>query len=274
VPRAEASRFGLVHTDADGRVRAFEEKPADPTIDMASMGIYAFRPEALAELLAADARDPASTHDFGHDIIPQALAGGARVCAYTFDGYWRDVGTIEAYWDAHVEFLLDTPLPLQQVATRAQALPPAQVSRQACVHHSLVAPGTAVHGLVERSVLSPGVSVGPGAVVRDSILLPGARIGAGASVERTIVDEGAEIGAHARLGLGGTDAVAGGRAELLVNGLNVVGERAQIPPYFTVFRNTMVGAHVDHLTRGGSLPAGGTVLARSPAGQRAPLLAS
>ncbi|MGE0228063.1 MAG: glucose-1-phosphate adenylyltransferase family protein [Dehalococcoidia bacterium] len=205
VPLHEASRYGLVTTDATGRVVRFEEKPERPRSTLASMGIYVFNPDYLARALDADARDEGSAHDFGGDILPRAIADGARVYGHRFRGYWRDIGTIEAYWKSHME-LLDEPsrvplrTPGRAILTRTDPHPPAVIAGSAAVQQAFVSPGVTIRGTVRNSVLSPGVVVEPGALVHDSVLLPGVRVGAGAFVHRAVVDQNAVIGVAARVG--------------------------------------------------------------------------
>lgn len=205
VPLEDASRYGLVATDGAGRVQRFEEKPEQPQTTLASMGIYVFNPDYLAQALATDAADPTSARDFGGDVLPRAIAAGGRVYAHRFRGYWRDIGTVTTYWKTHME-LLDEPsrvplrMPGREILTRFEALPPATVGSSAAVRQVLISPGTTIRGTVRNSVISPGVVVEPGAVVQESVLLPGVRVGAGAFVHRAVVDQNAVIGAAARIG--------------------------------------------------------------------------
>ncbi|MBX7111345.1 MAG: glucose-1-phosphate adenylyltransferase [Dehalococcoidia bacterium] len=231
VPLHDASRYGLVTMDATGRVRRFEEKPARPRSTLASMGIYVFNPDYLARTLAADAADETSTHDFGGDVLPRAIAGGARVYAHRFRGYWRDIGTVEAYWKTHME-LLDEPsrvplrAPGREIMTRMDPRPPAAIASSASVQQALVSAGATIRGTVRSSVVSPGVVVEPGAVVHDSVLLPGVRVGAGAIVHRAVIDQDAVIGSAARIGADWYDASEHTEHEL---GVTVVGEGSWIP---------------------------------------------
>lgn len=205
VPLHEASRYGLVTTDATGRIRRFDEKPERPRTTLASMGIYVFSPDFLRRALQADAGDPNSTHDFGGDILPRAIVDGARVYAHQFRGYWRDIGTVGSYWRSHMD-LLDEPsrvplhMPGREVITRPGARPPAGIASSAAVQQSVISAGSTIRGTVRGSVISPGVVIEPGAVVHDSVLLPGVRVGAGAFVHRAVVDQDAIIGVAARVG--------------------------------------------------------------------------
>src|SRR5258707_1309288 len=181
VPIEEGSRFGILETDAENRVTAFEEKPAQPRGTLGSMGIYVFSRETLMNVLIDDEREatsgaPVSRHDFGHDVIPAMIQRGQRVYAYPFTGYWQDVGTIQSYWEAHMELLNERPVfdlydPSWVIHTRSEERPPAQLHGNALVRNSLISHGCIIKGVVEHSVLSPGVIVEEGALVRDSIIL-------------------------------------------------------------------------------------------------------
>jgi len=205
VPLRDASRYGLVTTDTTGRVLRFEEKPERPRSTLGSMGIYVFNPDYLARVLAADAADEGSAHDFGGNILPRAIAEGARVYAHRFRGYWRDIGTVESYWQTHMD-LLDEPsrvplrMPGREILTRMELRPPAMIASSAAVQQALISAGATIRGTVRNSVVSPGVVVEPGALVHDSVLLPGVRVGAGAFVHRAVIDQDAVIGVSARVG--------------------------------------------------------------------------
>jgi len=186
VPLEETFRFGLLVTDEEGRVIEFQEKPLKPRSTLASMGVYVFRTKVLTQRLSEDARLPGSTHDFGEDVLPRMLALGDRLYAYPFEGYWVDVGTVQAYWEANMDLLLaDPPLHLSDrkwvIHTRSEERPPVNIRTGAAVSHSLITDGCVIEGRVEYSVLSPGVRVGAGAVVRDSIILTDCRIEPGGS---------------------------------------------------------------------------------------------
>lgn len=205
VPMEEASRFGIMNADEDNKIFEFEEKPAQPKSNLASMGIYIFNWAKLKSYLIEDEKDPQSSKDFGKNIIPKMLANGERMFAYRFDGYWKDVGTIDSLWEANMD-LLNPNVPLElydpnwKIYSRNPVMPPHYISREAVVQNSMITEGCEVHGTVDFSVLFAGVTVEPGAVVRDSILMPGTVVKSGAVVEYAIVAENVTIGEKAVIG--------------------------------------------------------------------------
>lgn len=205
VPMEEASRFGIMNADEDGKIYEFEEKPAQPKSNLASMGIYIFNWSKLKSYLIEDENDPQSSKDFGKNIIPKMLANDERMFAYRFDGYWKDVGTIDSLWEANMD-LLNPNVPLElydpnwKIYSRNPVMPPHYISREAVVQNSMITEGCEVYGTVDFSVLFAGVTVEPGAIVRDSILMPGTVIKAGAVVEYAIVAENVTVGKKAVIG--------------------------------------------------------------------------
>ena len=205
VPIEEASRFGIVITDEDKRITEFEEKPAQPKSNKASMGVYIFTWEKLRKYLTEDAADPTSSNDFGKNIIPNMLKDHQRMFAYDFEGYWKDVGTIESLWEANMD-LLQLPMPIDlydkkwRIYGRNPGMAPHFIAAGATVKNSLITEGCEVYGNVDHSVLFAGVNVKEGASVIDSVLMPGAVVERGAQVRRAIVAEGAVIGAGAPVG--------------------------------------------------------------------------
>jgi glucose-1-phosphate adenylyltransferase len=243
VPIGEASRFGILALDESDEVVEWQEKPKHPKSDLASLGIYVFSKRALLAWLHED------RVDFGRDVIPAMLEGGARVFGHRFEGYWQDVGTIEGYWQAHMELLDDHPaLDLYDrdwvIHTRSEERAPARIGPTANVHRSLVSHGCQIAGTVERSVLSPGVVVHPGAVVRDSVIMFDTVIRAGAVVDHAIIDKEVSIGPNAVVGMGPNERPNVLEPERLYAGITVVGKRAVIPANVRIGRNVRIDENV------------------------------
>jgi glucose-1-phosphate adenylyltransferase len=207
VSREEATRMGILGTDSRGRVLSFVEKPADPPGTLASMGIYVFDRATLTRELLEDSRRRDSSHDFGKDVLPRMVASGQKVYAYPFQGYWVDVGTVDAYWESQMA-LLDDPPPIDLndrswiIHTRSEERPPVVMREGAIIKDSMITDGCVISAgaRVERSVLSPGVYIGPKAVVRESVLLTDTRVEGGAKVERAVIDKVVRIGRNACVG--------------------------------------------------------------------------
>ena len=205
VPWDEASRFGIMNTGEGNVIEEFEEKPANPKSNKASMGVYIFTWEKLRKYLSEDAGNPKSSNDFGKNIIPTMLAEGQKMYAYDFEGYWKDVGTIESLWEANMD-LLEMPMPIDlydkkwRIYARNPGLAPHFIADGGSAKNSLITEGCEVFGRVDHSVLFAGVTVKEGATVVDSVIMPGATVQRGAVVRRAIVAEGAVIGAGAMVG--------------------------------------------------------------------------
>jgi glucose-1-phosphate adenylyltransferase len=244
VPLAEASRMGILALDENDRIVEWQEKPKQPKSDLASMGVYVFSKRSLRRWLSED------LHDFGRDIIPAMLDGGARVFGYRFDGYWQDVGTIQSYWEANMALLQDAPeLDLYDkewlIHTRSEERAPARIGPTAQVHRSLVSHGCLINGSVVNSVLSPGVRVEVGAVVRDSIVMFDSVIRAGAVVDRAILDKEVVVGQGSIVGDGiDYDTPNRREPERLNTGITVVGKRTVIPRGTRIGRNVRIGGGV------------------------------
>jgi len=267
VPLGDASRFGILALDEDGRVTDWQEKPKQPKSDLASLGIYVFSKKSLLAWLDE------SLTDFGRDVIPAMLDAKARVFGYEFDGYWQDVGTVEGYWQAHMDLLEEHPaLDLYDkgwlIHTRSEERAPARIGPTASVHRSLISHGCQIWGTVGRSVLSPGVRVDAGAVVRDSIIMFDTVIRAGAVIDRAIIDKEVSVGPNAVVGMG-SDYDTPNRQEpgRLNTGITVVGKRAVIPAGVRLGRNVKVLEEVRPSDFGGrrTVPSGGTVEHKKPA---------
>ena len=234
VPIEEASRFGILATDADGRVTDFVEKPANPPSNLASMGIYVFSWQKAREYLVNDAASDTSSHDFGKDVIPAMLAGDERLFAYRFEGYWRDVGTIDSLWEANMDLLdsesgLDLSDNTWKIYSRNPNLPAARIGFGATLDECMVAEGCDVEGEVQHSLLFQDVYVGKGAKVIDSVVMAGAQIGDGAVVERAVVAEGVEVGAGARIGEPGGDFVVLGPDSKIAAGVTIAAGQSVEP---------------------------------------------
>lgn len=205
VPMEEASRYGILNTNPDNSIYEFDEKPAVPKSNNASMGIYIFTWEKLRKYLEHDEADPTSSNDFGKNVLPAMLSAGERMFAYRFDGYWKDVGTIDSLWEANMDLLdpntrLDLSDDSWRIYTRNLGLPPHYVSSDAVVQNSLIAEGSTICGHLEFSIIFGNVTVEKGAIVEDSILMPGAVVREGAVVQYAIVSENTVIEPHAVVG--------------------------------------------------------------------------
>jgi glucose-1-phosphate adenylyltransferase len=249
VPLEEAFRFGIVTADEESRVTNFVEKPKKPESNLVSMGIYVFNKQVLIDRLIADAADPTSKRDFGGNIIPKMISGGDKVYAYPFDAYWRDVGTIQSYWEANMELLESPPaVDLYQrnwiVYTKSEERPSAYVAPHARVENSLISHGCQIHGQVLHSVLSPGVVVEEGAIVRDSIIMFDTVIGKGSVIDRSVIDKEVVIGANCTIGQGDDNTPNHQEPQRLNTGITVVGKRAVVPDGVTVGRNCKIGINV------------------------------
>ena len=205
VPWDEASRFGIMNTDSDGRIVEFEEKPKNPKSNKASMGVYIFTWEKLRQSLEEDDADKKSSNDFGKNIIPNMLNDKQVLVAYDFNGYWKDVGTIESLWEANMD-LLETPMPIDmhdkrwRIFAKNPGMAPHYIAKGATVKDSLITEGCEVYGNVNHSILFAGVIIEEGAKVESSVIMPGSIIRRGAVVRRAIIAENAVVGPGAFVG--------------------------------------------------------------------------
>ena len=204
VPLSEASRFGIIIADGNGYITEFEEKPKNPRSDLASMGIYIFSADKLKKYLTEDEADPQSENDFGKNVLPKMLEAGEKMAVYGFEGYWKDVGTVDSLWEAHMDLLEASDLNLYdknwKIYSRSPVMPPHMVEEGAEITGSMVTEGCVVGGKIKKSVLFAGVTVEKGAEVNASIIMPGAVIKSGAKVCRAIIGEKAVIEAGAKIG--------------------------------------------------------------------------
>ena len=205
VPMKEASRFGIMNTDGDGRIVEFEEKPEHPKSNLASMGIYIFNWKLLRKILLADMKNPDSHHDFGKDVIPCLLNDKKTLAAYKFKGYWKDVGTIDSLWEANMDLIdsrneLNLNDPAWKIYTEDTSALPQYIGPNAKVNKAFITQGCVVEGEVHNSVLFTGCKVGEGAKIIDSVLMPGVEVAAGAVVRRALVADNVKIGQDAVVG--------------------------------------------------------------------------
>lgn len=210
VPWEEASRFGIMNVDEEGTITDFEEKPAEPKSNFASMGIYIFTYEVLKKYLEADERDPSSANDFGKNIIPTMLENGEKMVSFRFEGYWKDVGTIHSLWEANMD-LVDQPPKFDlndrswSIYSRNMALAPQYVGQNAKITNSTVTEGCFIDGEIKHSVIFGGVELGEGSVVSDSVIMPGAKIGKNVVIEKAVIGADAVIGDGAKVGVNSSD---------------------------------------------------------------------
>jgi glucose-1-phosphate adenylyltransferase len=261
----EASRFGILATDEAKLIVDFEEKPSQPKSNLASMGIYIFNRDVLLELLRTN-KD--KNLDFGKHLIPRSV-GKRRMYAFSFDGYWRDVGTYDAYMEANLELtqtyspnVLDMYDPAWKFYTKSEDLPAVKISRTASIKKALLSNGAIISGTVERSVLSPGVIIHRGATVINSVLLNGVRVREGAYIENCIIDKHCDIGENAKIGVGSDLTPNIEKPDVLFSGITVLAKRVLIPANAVIGKNCRIYP-VDDLAVYQEPIASGTTLGNS-----------
>ena len=242
VPIEEASRFGVVVTDGEGRIEEFQEKPPQPKINLASMGIYIFSWQVLKDALIALRNEPGC--DFGKHIIPYCHENGQRLFAYEYNGYWKDVGTLGSYWEANMELIDIIPEfnlyeEFWKIYTNSSILPPQYVASQAVIDRCIIGNGAEIYGEVHNCIISSGVVIGEGAVVRDSIIMRDAQIGQGCVIDKAIIAENTKIGDHAVLGIG-SDVPNRLKPAIYSFGLVTIGENSVIPESVQIGKNTAI----------------------------------
>ncbi len=242
VPLEEASRFGIVIADENRKIMDFEEKPANPRSNLASMGIYIFNWKTLKESLIAMAEQPAL--DFGKHVIPYCHGKGQPLYAYEFNGYWKDVGTLNSYWEANMELIDIVPEfnlyeEYWKIYTNSEILPPQYVSSDSVVERSIIGEGTDIYGKVYNSVIGCGVTIGAGTVVRDSIIMNNTCVQSGCELNKAIVAENVVIEDNVRLGVG-EGAENDSAPHIYNHGIVTVGEKSVIPKGVTVGKNTVI----------------------------------
>ncbi|HXF62293.1 MAG TPA: sugar phosphate nucleotidyltransferase [Caldilineaceae bacterium] len=239
----ESHRYGIVTLSNENRIVEFREKPKRARETLASMGIYIFRKQVLIDILKTN-----NYLDFGKEVLPAMISGSCVVMGYTFPGYWADVGTVQAYWEANMSLLAESPaLDLYDrewvVHTASAERAPSKIGPNAQSNGNLLSNGCRVDGCVERSVISPGVYIAEGAVVRDSIILNDTVIGPGAVVDRCIVDKGVQIGAGARVGEGDDNTPNIAMPEQINTGITLIGKKSVVPENMVIGRNVVVHAY-------------------------------
>ena len=242
VPIEEASRFGVVVTDGEGRIEEFQEKPPQPESNLASMGIYIFSWQVLKDALIALRNEPGC--DFGKHIIPYCHENGQRLFAYEYNGYWKDVGTLGSYWEANMELIDIIPEfnlyeEFWKIYTNSSILPPQYVASQAVIDRCIIGNGAEIYGEVHNCIISSGVVIGEGAVVRDSIIMRDAQIGQGCVIDKAIIAENTKIGDHAVLGIG-SDVPNRLKPAIYSFGLVTIGENSVIPESVQIGKNTAI----------------------------------
>ena len=246
VPWEEASRFGIMNVDEEGTITDFEEKPAEPKSNLASMGIYIFTYEVLKKYLEADERDPSSANDFGKNIIPTMLENGEKMVSFRFEGYWKDVGTIHSLWEANMD-LVDQPPKFDlndrswSIYSRNMALAPHYVGQNAKITNSTVTEGCFIDGEIKHSVIFGGVELGEGSVVSDSVIMPGAKIGKNVVIEKAVIGADAVIGDGAKVGVNSSDDNKNA-SKLCTNDLVLIESGAEVGVEEDICKGSMVEA--------------------------------
>ncbi len=247
VPMEEAKRFGIVITDDNRKIVDFEEKPENPRSNLASMGIYIFNWKTLREALIAKAQQPAL--DFGKHIIPYCHENGAPMYAYEFNGYWKDVGTLNSYWEANMELIDIVPEfnlyeEYWKIYTKSDKISPQYISGESAIERSLIGEGSEIYGSVYNSVIGCGVTIGRGTVVRDSIIMNDTMIGEGCEVNKGIIAENVTVGNQVKLGVG-EEAENDTAPHIYNHGIVTIGEKSVVPDGVSVGKNTVIAGVTD-----------------------------
>ncbi len=247
-PEEELHRFGTVTADESGQVTGFQEKIKHPRSNLVSMGVYFFKTDILRTWLEEDAASITSKHDFGRNVIPRNL-DKAKIFAYRFDGYWRDIGTVQSYWKTQMELLEMSSAVLFEdvwpIRTKAQPRPPTMIYGTADITNSLISDGCIIQGHVEHSVLSPGVRIGKGAVVRDSIILSDALVGRDSAIDYSILDKEVVVEPDCHIGFGDDFQANRKKPQLLNCGITLLGKRAKVGTGTRIGHNCLIYGAVD-----------------------------
>jgi glucose-1-phosphate adenylyltransferase len=249
VPEQETSRFGVVTLDHNERIINFEEKPKAAKSKYASMGVYIFNKGILAEALDRDAKNDHSNHDFGQDILPDIISR-YKVYGFRHRGYWRDVGTVQAYWQANMDLIADLPElnlynPQTEILTAEQHLPPAKFGPKAKISRCLIADGAIINGKVENSVISPRVFIEEDALVKDSVIFNDTTVGKSTMVDKAIIDKQAWIESGCNIGFGDDFTMNKEEPDYLNTGITVIGKGAKILKNTKIGRNCKINCWVD-----------------------------
>ena len=265
VPIEEASRFGVMITDGNGRITEFEEKPEHPRSNLASMGIYIFSWKALKESLTALKDQPSC--DFGKHILPYCRDNGKRLFAYEFNGYWKDVGTLGSYWEANMELIDIIPEfnlyeEFWRIYTKGDVIPPQYISEDAVVDKCIIGEGTEIYGEVHNSVIGPNVVIGKGSVIRDSIIMKNTSVGENVVMDKAIVAEDVVVGNNVVIGCG-EEAPNVLKPAVYSFGLAAIGENSVIPDNVKIGKNTAIsGVTTKEDYPDGELAAGQVIAAK------------
>ena len=263
VPMEEASRFGIVITDENRRIQEFEEKPAKPRSNLASMGIYIFSWKVLKEALLANSDQEGL--DFGKHVIPYLHERGEKMYAFEFNGYWKDVGTLNSYWEANMELIDIIPEfnlyeEYWRIFTKSENLPPQYIADSSVIEKSIIGEGSEVYGEVKSSVLGCGVTIGKGSVIRDSIIMNNAVIGSDCVIDKAIIAEGAHIGNKVTLGAG-EEVDNDTKPQIYNHGIVTIGENSDIPSGLTVGKNTVLAGEFElGEFEGATVPSGKSLI--------------
>lgn len=244
VPWDEASRFGIMNVDENGVIVEFEEKPKNPKSNLASMGIYIFNYDILKKYLTEDENDPDSSNDFGKNIIPKMLKNHEKMISWKFEGYWKDVGTVQSLWEANMDLLGDEPKfdiddKFWRIYSRNFALAPHYIGKSAKITDSTVTEGCTIYGEVEHSVISSGVYIGEGSVVKNSVIMPGAVVGCNTFIEKCVIGSGAKIGSNAVIGKEENEENPHA-SEMCTHGIVLVESGAEICDNAVIYKGSMV----------------------------------
>ena len=248
VPWDEASRFGIMNVNENGEIVEFEEKPQNPKSNLASMGIYIFKYEALKKYLTEDENDASSANDFGKNIIPKMLENKEIMQSFSFEGYWKDVGTVHSLWEANMDLLDESqPFDLSDrrwiIYSRNPAHAPHFTGKGAVIHNSTITEGCSIYGTVEHSVVFGGVTVGKGSVIKDSVILPGTYIGENVVIEKAVIGSDAIISDGAKIGV---EAAGENPYEspMCTNDLVLIGNEVTVSMNREIARNSMIGQNI------------------------------